>query len=154
LKLGLGDEAVALSRQVFLFEEFIAKEHDRKRLQLDLKPLPIGRTLVHGHCHQKAVGAMKSLRKVLRLIPEFEFEFIEASCCGMAGSFGVEAEHADISMQMAELDLLPALRAEPDAAILANGFSCRHQIREGVNRKPVHIALLLRDALKPKALTC
>jgi Fe-S oxidoreductase len=154
LKLGLGDEAVALSRQVFLFEEFIAKEHDRKRLQLDLKPLSIGRTLVHGHCHQKAVGAMKSLRKVLRLIPEFEFEFIEASCCGMAGSFGVEAEHTDISMQMAELDLLPALRAEPDAAILANGFSCRHQIREGVNRKPVHIAMLLRDALKPKAQKC
>jgi Fe-S oxidoreductase len=150
LKLGLGEEAVALSKQVFLFEEFIAKEHDRKRLQLDLKPLAKGKTLVHGHCHQKAVGAMKSLRKVLRMIPEFEFEFIEASCCGMAGSFGLEAEHADISMKMAELDLLPALRAEPDAAILANGFSCRHQIREGVARKPVHIALLLREALNIK----
>ena len=150
LKLGLGEEAVALSKQVYLFEEFIAKEHDRKRLQLDLKPLASGKTLVHGHCHQKAVGAMKSLRKVLRMIPEFEFEFIEASCCGMAGSFGLEAEHADISMKMAELDLLPALRAEPEAAILANGFSCRHQIREGVDRKPKHIALLLRDALNTK----
>jgi len=150
LKLGLGEEAVALSKQVYLFEEFIAKEHDRKRLQLDLKPLPSGKTLVHGHCHQKAVGAMKSLRKVLRMIPEFEFEFIEASCCGMAGSFGLEAEHADISMKMAELDLLPALRAEPEAFILANGFSCRHQIREGVERKPKHIALLLRDALNTK----
>lgn len=150
LKLGLGEEAVALSKQVYLFEEFIAKEHDRKRFQLDLKPLAKGKTLVHGHCHQKAVGAMKSLRKVLRMIPEFEFEFIEASCCGMAGSFGLEAEHADISMKMAELDLLPALRAEPDAAILANGFSCRHQIREGVDRKPKHIALLLRDALNIK----
>jgi Fe-S oxidoreductase len=154
LKLGLGEEAVALSKQVFLFEEFIAKEHDRKRLQLDLKPLAKGKTLVHGHCHQKAVGAMKSLRKVLRLIPEFEFEFIEASCCGMAGSFGLEAEHADISMQMAELDLLPALRAEPEATVLANGFSCRHQIREGIDRKPVHIALLLRDALKTKEQIC
>jgi Fe-S oxidoreductase len=154
LKLGLGDEAVALSKQVYLFEEFIAKEHDRKRLQLEFNPLAKGKTLVHGHCHQKAVGAMKSLRKVLRLIPEFEFEFIEASCCGMAGSFGLEAEHADISMQMAELDLLPALRAEPDAAILANGFSCRHQIREGIDRKPVHIALLLRDALKTKDQIC
>jgi Fe-S oxidoreductase len=149
LKLGLGEEAVALSKQVYLLEEFIAKEYDRKRFTLAFKPLPRGKTLVHGHCHQKAVGAMKSLRKVLRMIPEFEFEFIEASCCGMAGSFGLEAEHADISMRMAEIDLLPALRASPaDTTILANGFSCRHQIREGVNRPSLHVALLLRDALK------
>lgn len=154
LKLGLGEEAVALSKQVYLFEEFIAREHDRKRFTLELKPLPHGKTLVHGHCHQKAVGAMKSLRKVLRLIPEFEFEFIEASCCGMAGSFGLEAEHAGISMQMAELDLLPALRAAPDALILANGFSCRHQIREGVSRQPMHVALLLRDALNKGDQAC
>jgi glycerol-3-phosphate dehydrogenase subunit C len=154
LKLGLGEEAVALSKQVYLFEEFIAREHDRKRFTLELKALQHGKTLVHGHCHQKAVGAMKSLRKVLRLIPEFEFEFIEASCCGMAGSFGLEAEHADISMKMAELDLLPALRAAPDAIILANGFSCRHQIREGVDRQPVHVALLLRDAIDTKGHTC
>ncbi len=148
LKLGLGENAAALSRQVYLLEEFIAREHDRKRFTLEFKPLPPGRTLVHGHCHQKAVGAMKSLRKVLRLIPEFEFEFIEASCCGMAGSFGLEAEHADISMRMAEIDLLPALRGAPDAAVLANGFSCRHQIREGAHRSARHVALLLRDALK------
>jgi Fe-S oxidoreductase len=154
LKLGLGEEAVALSKQVYLLEEFIAREHDRKRFTLEFKPLPRGKTLVHGHCHQKAVGAMKSLRKVLRMIPEFEFEFIEASCCGMAGSFGLEAEHADISMQMAEIDLLPELRAAPEATILANGFSCRHQIREGVDRQPVHVALLLRDALGAGAAKC
>ena len=154
LKLGLGETAEALAKQVYLFEEFIAREHDRKRFTLEFKPLPQGKTLVHGHCHQKAVGAMKSLRKVLRLIPEFEFEFIEASCCGMAGSFGLEAEHATVSMQMAELDLLPALRAAPDAAILANGFSCRHQIREGAERKPFHVALLLRDALDTGAVRC
>ncbi|BCK87017.1 hypothetical protein MIZ01_0787 [Sideroxyarcus emersonii] len=151
LKLGLGERAVALSRQVYLLEEFIAREHDRKRFTLEFKPLPPGRTLVQGHCHQKAVGAMKSLRKVLRLIPEFEFEFIESSCCGMAGSFGLEAEHADISMRMAEIDLLPALRGVPDAAVLANGFSCRHQIREGAQRQARHVALLLRDALKQGA---
>ncbi|MFA6922355.1 MAG: (Fe-S)-binding protein [Gallionella sp.] len=155
LKLGLGDAALALSKQVYLFEEFIAREHDRKRFNLEFKALNRGKTLVHGHCHQKAVGAMKSLRKVLRLIPEFEFEYIEASCCGMAGSFGLEAEHADISMQMAELDLLPALRAAPlDATIVACGFSCRHQIREGAARQPVHVALLLRDALKGDATPC
>lgn len=155
LKLGLGEEAVALSKQVYLLEEFIAREHDRKRFNLEFKPLARSKALVHGHCHQKAVGAMKSLRKVLRLIPGFEFEFIEASCCGMSGSFGLEVEHADISMQMAEIDLLPALRASPaDTTILANGFSCRHQIREGADRKPVHVALLLRDALNVGIKTC
>lgn len=148
LKLGLGEAAVALAKQVYLFEEFIAREHDRKRLDLRLKPLGRPKTLVHGHCHQKAVGAMKSLRKTLRLIPDFEFEFIEASCCGMAGHFGMEAEHAELSLAMAEQDLLPALRAAPrDAPILANGFSCRHQIREGSGRQPAHAAQLLRDAL-------
>lgn len=147
LKLGLGDEAAALAKQVYLFEEFIAREHDRKHIQLELKPLGRPKTLVHGHCHQKAVGAMKSLRKVLRLIPEFEFEFVEASCCGMSGSFGLDAEHQAISKQMAELDLLPALRQAPEAPLLANGFSCRHQIREGVGRQASHVAVLLRDAL-------
>ncbi|MDO9596396.1 MAG: (Fe-S)-binding protein [Azoarcus sp.] len=147
LKLGLGPEAEALAKQVFLFEEFIAREHDRKRLTIALKPLGQPKLLVHGHCHQKAVGAMKSLRKVLRLIPDLEFEFIEASCCGMAGSFGLDAEHAGISQQMAELDLFPALRAAPDAPVLANGFSCRHQIVEGVARRPTHVAELMRDAL-------
>jgi Fe-S oxidoreductase len=65
----------------------------------------------------------------------------------MSGSFGLDAEHRDISLQMAELDLLPALRAAPDAAVLANGFSCRHQIREGAGREPVHVAILLQRAL-------
>jgi len=148
LKLGLGEAAQALAKQVYLFEEFIAREHDRKNMTLNLKPVALPKALVHGHCHQKAVGAMKSLRKVLRLIPELEFEFIEASCCGMSGSFGLDAEHRDVSLQMAEADLLPAVRAAgADTALLANGFSCRHQIEEGAGRKPMHVAVLLRDAL-------
>lgn len=147
LKLGLGPEAVALSKQVWLFEEFIAREADRKRFSLPFRPLP-RKALVHGHCHQKAVGAMKSLRKVLRLVPELEFEFIEASCCGGAGNFAFEAEHADVSMRMAESELLPAIRdADTATAILANGFSCRHQIEEGSGRQALHVALLLREAL-------
>lgn len=147
LKLGLGEAAQALAKQVYLFEEFIAREHDRKRFALDLKALPQPKVLVHGHCHQKAVGAMKSLRKVLRLIPGLEFEFIEASCCGMAGSFGLDAEHRDLSLAMAEADLLPAVRAAgDDTALVANGFSCRHQIEEGAGRQAVHLALLLEAA--------
>jgi glycerol-3-phosphate dehydrogenase subunit C len=149
LKLGLGDEARALAKQVWLFEEFIAREADRKRFVLAFKKPPHAKALVHGHCHQKAVGAMKSLRKVLRLISDFEFEFIESSCCGMAGNFGLEAEHQDISMRMAEADLLPIIRAAaPDTELIANGFSCRHQIAEGSNRRARHVALLLRDAMQ------
>ena len=147
LKLGLGPEAEALARQVYLLEEFIAREHDRKRLDLKLKSLGNGKVLVHGHCHQKAVGAMKSLRKTLRLIPDFEFEFVEASCCGMAGHFGLEAEHVGVSQAMAEQELLPALRAAPDSQVLANGFSCRQQIAEGTARSASHLAVLLRAAL-------
>jgi len=147
LKLGLGPEAAQLAKQVWLFEEFLAREADRKRFALAFKPLP-RKALVHGHCHQKAVGAMKSLRKVLRMVPELEFEFIEASCCGMAGNFGLEAEHAEISMQMAEAALLPAIRAAPpETDIVANGFSCRHQIEEGSGRAGRHVALLLQEAL-------
>jgi Fe-S oxidoreductase len=130
-----------------LLEEFIAREADRKRFSLTFKPLAI-KALVHGHCHQKAVGAMKSLRKVLRLIPELDFEFIEASCCGGAGNFSFESEHSDISQRMAEADLLPIVRAADDrTAVIANGFSCRHQIEEGSGREARHVALLLREAL-------
>lgn len=148
LKLGLGPAAETLSKQIYLFEEFIAREHDRKRLRLDLRALDPRKVLVHGHCHQKAVGAMKAMRKVLRLIPDLDFEFIESSCCGMAGHFGLEAEHAEVSRRMAELDLLPALRDAPtEASVIANGFSCREQIAELGDRRASHVAVLLRSAL-------
>lgn len=146
--LGLGEPALILARHILLFEEFIAREHTAKAFRLDFKPaestVPI---LIHGHCHQKAVGAMKSMRKVLKLIPGLEFEFIESSCCGMAGNFGLEAEHAATSLAMAELALLPKLRQHPDAAVVGNGFSCRHQIREASGHRPVHLAQVLREAL-------
>jgi hypothetical protein len=90
---------------------------------------------------------MKSMRKVLKLIPDLKFDLVESSCCGMAGTFGIEKEHTAMAMQMAELSLLPALRQQPDAAVVANGFSCRHQIREGCDHQPMHIAVLLRDAM-------
>ena len=93
---------------------------------------------------------MKATRKVLSFIPGFSYDIVETSCCGMAGSFGLEAEHYDASMQMAEIALLPAMRAAPeDAPLIANGFSCRHQIEHGSGRKARHIALLIRDALDP-----
>lgn len=144
--LGLGDVAEKVAKQAILFEEFIAREKMANRFRLEFNPVK-QTVLVHGHCHQKAVGAMKSMRKVLKLIPELKFEMIESSCCGMAGSFGIEKEHTEMAMQMAELSLLPALRNKPGATVVANGFSCQHQIREGCKHQPVHIAVLLRDAL-------
>jgi len=103
---------------------------------------------VHGHCHQKAFGAMKSVRKVLGWIPQFEFDIVDASCCGMSGSFGMESEHYEASRAMGELALLPAVRnASADAVIVADGFSCRHQIRDGSGRDAVHVAVLLARAL-------
>lgn len=144
--LGLGTEVQPLAKQAWLFEEFLLHEY-HKGLRLNLRPIATKRALLHGHCHQKAFGAMKSVRKVLGWIPELEFELVEASCCGMAGGFGLEAEHYDVSMQMAEAALLPAVRAAPDATIVADGFSCRHQIEDGTGRQAVHVAVLLHQAL-------
>jgi glycerol-3-phosphate dehydrogenase subunit C len=146
--LGLGPDVGDLGKQLYLFEEFLGREHQNNGLRLELKPLNQPKALVHGHCHQKAFGVMKATRKVLGWIPGFSFDVVETSCCGMAGSFGLEAEHYEASMKMAELALLPAVRAAADdAPLIANGFSCRHQIEHGSGRKAKHIALVLRDAL-------
>jgi Fe-S oxidoreductase len=98
---------------------------------------------VHGHCHQKAFGAMPSVLEVLRLIPQADVQAIESACCGMAGAFGYEAAHHDVSMQMAEAALLPAVRAAPEAIIVADGTSCRHQIADGAQREALHVARVL-----------
>jgi Fe-S oxidoreductase len=99
--------------------------------------------LLHGHCHQKAFGVMPSVSQVLALIPKAQVELIESSCCGMAGAFGYEAKHIDVSMQMAELALLPAIRNKPNALVVADGTSCRHQINDGAQREALHVALVL-----------
>ena len=130
-----------------LLEEFIAREATAKRWTLQFTALTDAKILVHGHCHQKAVGAIKAMRKVLKLIPELDSQPIEASCCGMAGQFGLESEHAGYSLQMAEQGLYQALRAERETAVIANGFSCQQQILNGGFRKPRHIAEVLYAAL-------
>jgi Fe-S oxidoreductase len=140
-----------VARHALLFEEFIAREHRAGRFKLALKPAgaPI---LLHGHCHQKAFGAVSPVLEVLRLIPGAQPELIESSCCGMAGSFGYEAEHHDVSMQMAELSLLPAVRARPEAIVVADGTSCRHQIADGAGRDAVHVACLLDRLSAPPGM--
>jgi glycerol-3-phosphate dehydrogenase subunit C len=148
--LGLDGDVEKIAKSAVLLEEFLAKEHDAKRLHLSFKAMP-QHMLVHGHCHQKAFGAMKPMRKVLGLIPELQVEWIESSCCGMAGAFGMEAEHYEVSMQMAELSLLPQIRATQDSTLLvANGTSCRHQIKEGTSRQARHLAQILYANLMVK----
>ncbi|HYE37549.1 (Fe-S)-binding protein [Methylocaldum sp.] len=146
--LGLGEKVDKIAKAAVLLEEFLAREHDAERLDLAFKSMPGAQAMVHGHCHQKAFGALKAMRKVLGLVPELRVEFIESSCCGMAGAFGLEAEHYDISMRMAELALLPKVReADPETLLIANGTSCRHQIRDGAQRESAHFARVLRAAL-------
>jgi glycerol-3-phosphate dehydrogenase subunit C len=148
LKLGLGEPAQRLAERVLLLEEFIVREQTAKRWPLQFQTIPgVSKLLLHGHCHQKAVGAIKSVRKVLKQLPELKFELIESSCCGMAGNFGVEAEHYADSQAMAELALFPALRAEPEALLVSNGFSCQQQIGNAGFVKPLHLAEVLCLAL-------
>jgi Fe-S oxidoreductase len=146
LALGLGDQAQTVAAQALLFEEFVAREAKAGRFAASFKPLnrPL---LVHGHCHQKAFGAVGPVLDVLKLIPGAQPELIESSCCGMAGSFGYEAAHQAVSMQMAELTLLPAIRRQPDAVVVADGTSCRHQIEDGAQRQALHVATLLASLL-------
>ena len=90
---------------------------------------------------------MPAVLDALRLIPGAQPALIESSCCGMAGSFGYEAEHFEVSMQMAELSLLPAIRQAPDALVVADGTSCRHQIADGARRESLHVARVLAAQL-------
>jgi FAD/FMN-containing dehydrogenase/Fe-S oxidoreductase len=146
LVMGLGEAARTVAGQALLFEEFIAREAGAGRFALALRAAdaPI---LVHGHCHQKAFGAVSPILDVLRLIPGASPELIESSCCGMAGSFGYEASHHQVSMDMAEAALLPAIRQRPEAIVVADGTSCRHQIADGAQRQAIHVALLLERLL-------
>jgi Fe-S oxidoreductase len=131
-----------------LFEEFLAREADAGKLRLTLKPIAAKKALLHGHCHQKAFGAMGAVERALKLVPGLAVETIESSCCGMAGAFGYEAKHYDVSMTMAEAALLPKVRAaDADALIVADGTSCRHQIRDGAQRDAIHVARVLERAL-------
>lgn len=149
--MGFGERATVLAGQALLLEEFLAREAAAGRLDT-LKPRlkPVHKpVLVHGHCHQKAFGAVTPVLEVLKLIPGAQPQLIESSCCGMAGSFGYEAKHHAVSLQMAELSLLPAVRAVPDAIVVADGTSCRHQIHDGAQREAVHAAVLLARQLRP-----
>ena len=147
LSLRSDNEAKSVSAHALLFEEFLVREAEAGRLKLPLGAMP-AKALVHGHCHQKSFGAFKPVEKVLRLVPGLDVEIIESSCCGMAGAFGYGADTYQASMEMAELSLLPAVRrADSTTLVVADGTSCRHQIKDGTNRAALHVARVLAMSL-------
>ena len=146
----LGADADVVAPRAMMIETFLEREAKAGKLAsltARLKPAtaPI---MVHGHCHQKAFGEITPTLAVLGLIPDAKPSLIESSCCGMAGAFGYEAKHFDVSMQMAELSLLPAIRKAPDAIIVADGTSCRHQIHDGAAREAKHAIRVLAEHLQ------
>jgi len=147
LSLRKDDAAKTISAHALLFEEFLVREAEVGRLQLKLGAVG-AKALVHGHCHQKSFGAFKPVEQALRLIPDLAVETVESSCCGMAGAFGYGADTYDASIQMAELSLLPAVRSADEATlIVADGTSCRHQIKDGTTREAIHVSRVLAMSL-------
>jgi FAD/FMN-containing dehydrogenase/Fe-S oxidoreductase len=135
-----GTETVA--KQALLFEEFLAQRPGKLSFAETKR-----KVLLHGHCHQKAFGAMPAVEKVLGMVPGLEVRTVQSSCCGMAGSFGYEAEHYEVSMRMGELSLLPEARKAGDALVVADGTSCRQQIAHGAGKDAWHVARVLESAL-------
>ncbi|OQW94616.1 MAG: hypothetical protein BWK77_08930 [Verrucomicrobia bacterium A1] len=142
-------KALKVAERCLLFDDFIAREADAGTLaSLAFGRLPEGEVLFHGHCHQKAIAGTAGTRRALALIPGLRVAELGTACCGMAGSFGYEREHFDLSMKVANQILLPAIRARPDALVCAPGTSCRQQIRDGAGRRAWHPAELLHQSLE------
>jgi FAD/FMN-containing dehydrogenase/Fe-S oxidoreductase len=142
-----GAETQALAAHAQLFEEFVASERAAGRFELPLAAMPGKTALLHGHCHQKAFNTAGAAADALRLIPELAVETFDSTCCGMAGSFGLEAEHHEMSLKIGELGVLPKMRdAAPDTLLAACGTSCRHQIADGAGREARHIVRILDEA--------
>ena len=143
-----GEDAQTVASHALLFEEFVARELDAGRWAPPLRETA-RQAVVHGHCHQKAFGAMPAVLRALRAVPGLSVAPIESSCCGMAGTFGYESEHYEISLRMAERDLLPAVRAAgPQTLVVADGMSCKHQIAHGTESRAVHVAEVFAAALQ------
>jgi Fe-S oxidoreductase len=143
--------AETVAEAVYTFEEYVAERAEAGAFDDVAWRTGAGDVLLHGHCHQKALVGTDATEQILSL-PGYRVEAVDAGCCGMAGAFGYEAEHVDVSKQMAELRLAPAVRAaDLDTALAAPGFSCRSQIKDVTDRTARHPAELLWDALKEPA---
>ena len=147
----LDDWPEELGRRVMLFEDYLEAALADGRAALPLGPVAAKRALLHGHCHQKSFNQMGPVQKVLGRIPGLKVELIPSSCCGMAGSFGYQAETQEESRAMAELSLMPRVReAGADAIVVADGTSCRHQIADLGGREALHVARVLDRAMEAR----
>ncbi|WP_010516682.1 FAD-binding and (Fe-S)-binding domain-containing protein [Croceivirga radicis] len=142
------DEVVKLSNSSFIVEEFLAQELQNGSLSSDVFTKEKRTVKMHGHCHQKSLSNQKVTFDILNLPENYSVTIISSGCCGMAGSFGYEKEHYNISMQVGELKLFPAVRkSSSETIIAANGTSCRHQIKDGTGREALHPITILKEAL-------
>ncbi|PSC06625.1 FAD-binding oxidoreductase [Alsobacter soli] len=145
-----GSDTSALASASALAVETLAADLAQGWVSLPLRDQGGRQALLHGHCHEKAFGAMGAVETVLRSVPGLAVSVVDSSCCGMAGAFGYARETADVSFAMGELSLLPAVRnASPGALVVADGVSCRHQIGDGARREAVHVLRVLDEALEP-----
>ncbi|WP_428667534.1 FAD-binding and (Fe-S)-binding domain-containing protein [Runella sp.] len=145
----LQEAAQKLAQNALQFEEFIAREMDAKRIHRQQFTNEQKTIKLHGHCHQKALSSLTPSKKMLSLPENYTVQLIPSGCCGMAGSFGYEQEHYELSMQVGELVLFPTVRQQPaEVLIAAPGTSCRHQIKDGTGRKAKHPIEILWEALR------
>jgi FAD/FMN-containing dehydrogenase/Fe-S oxidoreductase len=143
------DAAKALSKNVKLIDEFLADEISQKRIDASLFSSEKRKIVLHGHCQQKAIGNLQASVSILSLPENYTVEVIPSGCCGMAGSFGYEKEHYELSQQIGELVLFPTVRKQSDDVLIAApGTSCRHQIKDGTGKKALHPVEILYAALK------
>ncbi len=143
------EKALSLAKNVLTIEEFLGKEVEIGNIGADQFHSEKALIKLHGHCHQKALSSLVPSKKILSLPSNYKVELISSGCCGMAGSFGYEKEHYSISMKIGELVLLPTVRKlSKEVLVAAAGTSCRHQIKDGTNRKALHPVEILYNALK------
>lgn len=143
------EKAKNLAKYVFYIDEFIASEMLLGKIDKNAFNSEPKHIMLQGHCHQKSISDFDASIKILSFLPNSTVEVIPSGCCGMAGSFGYEKEHYDLSMQIGELVMFPTLRnASEDVIIAAPGTSCRHQIKDGVHKKALHTMEVLFEALK------
>ncbi|OAB77949.1 FAD-binding and (Fe-S)-binding domain-containing protein [Cochleicola gelatinilyticus] len=143
------DLAERVAQHTFLIEEFLSKEILKGRITTEQFTSEEKTIKIHAHCHQKAMSNQKVTFDILNLPVNYKPTIISSGCCGMAGSFGYEKEHYNVSMKIGELKLFPSIRkASKETIIAANGTSCRHQIKDGTQREALHPATILRQALR------
>ncbi|HEA29307.1 MAG TPA: FAD-binding oxidoreductase, partial [Leeuwenhoekiella sp.] len=140
--------AKVLAKNSLLIEEFLDQELQNGTINASSFTTEPRKLKIHGHCHQKALASIAPTFRLLNLPVNFKPTIIPSGCCGMAGSFGYEEEHYEVSMQVGEQTLFPAVRkASPETIIAASGTSCRHQIKDGTSREALHPISILRQAL-------